>query len=86
MISGATSGIGKEVAKVYINKRYRVGIAGRRIKELEQIQATAPDLIEIQQIDVTQDSAITNLEDRIERLGVMELLLLSSCIGRQNKE
>ena len=46
IIIGATSGIGREVAKQLLLQGWRLGIAGRRLPALEALQSSAPDLIE----------------------------------------
>ncbi len=86
IIIGATSGIGKEVALKYMNDGCRVGVAGRRIEALKELQAMAPTKIEIQEIDVTQTNAADNLLQLIDKLGGMDLFFLSSGIGNQNPE
>lgn len=85
IIVGATSGIGLEVAKIYISKGYRIGLAGRRLNILEEVKNMAPEQIEIQQIDVTDTNAGEQLLLLIEKLGGMDLFLLSSGIGTQNR-
>jgi len=84
IIIGATSGIGLEVAKCYINAGWRVGIAGRREDLLKRLQETAPEQVVSQVIDVTKEDAPTNLSHLIESLGGMDVFLLSSGIGKQN--
>jgi NADP-dependent 3-hydroxy acid dehydrogenase YdfG len=37
IILGASSGIGKELAKLYIKENHKVVIAGRRIQLLEEL-------------------------------------------------
>ena len=53
VIIGATSGIGYEVAKIYRQLGWRVGVAGRRLELLEKFKEQAPGQIEIQELDVT---------------------------------
>ena len=36
IIIGATSGIGNEVARLYIKQGWRIGVAGRRLERLEE--------------------------------------------------
>ena len=84
IIVGATSGIGYEVAKEYVKRGWQVGVSGRRQEALEQFQATAPDQIRIQPLDVTQEDAADKLLALIGQLGGMDLFLLSSGIGSQN--
>lgn len=44
IIIGATSGIGREVAKQLLLQGWRLGIAGRRLPALEALQSSAPTL------------------------------------------
>jgi len=85
IIVGATSGIGLEVAKCYIKMGWRVGVAGRREEALKALQRTAPEQVVCQVIDVTQGEASVGLSCLIEKLGGMDLFLLSSGIGSQNR-
>lgn len=84
IIIGATSGIGREVAKRLLQEGWTIGVAGRRQQALEDFQRTAPEKIKIQSLDVTQDDAANKLNTLIAQLGGMELFLLSSGIGFQN--
>lgn len=84
IIIGATSGIGREVALIYIAKGWKVGIAGRRAAELESLRAEAPEQVSAQVLDVTQDDAPQKLQALIEQVGGMDVFLLSSGIGKQN--
>lgn len=85
VIIGATSGIGYEVAKIYCRLGWRVGVAGRRIERLEAFKEQAPEQIEIQQIDVTETEAVEKLYRLIDKLGGMDIFLLSTGIGSQNR-
>lgn len=85
IIIGATSGIGHEVAKIYRQMGWRVGVAGRCIERLETFRQEAPDQVEIQQLDVTQADAPQKLRLLIDKLGGMDLFLLSTGIGNQNR-
>lgn len=84
IIIGATSGIGEEIAKIYIAQGWQVGIAGRREEALTALAATAPAQVKTQVIDVTSADAPEQLKSLIEKLGGMDLFLLSSGIGSQN--
>lgn len=86
IIIGATSGIGKEVAKDLLLQGWQLGIAGRRENALETFRNIAPEQIVTQALNVTQEDAAEKLCSLIERLGGMDLFLLSSGIGFQNKE
>ena len=84
IIIGATSGIGREVALIYIAQGWKVGIAGRRSAELELLRTEAPSQVSAQVLDVTQEDAPLKLQSLIEQMGGMDVFLLSSGIGKQN--
>ena len=84
IIIGATSGLGREVALIYIAQGWRVGIAGRREAELEALRAAYPEQVSAQALDVTQEDAPEKLQALIEQVGGMDVFLLSSGIGKQN--
>ncbi|WP_308744606.1 SDR family NAD(P)-dependent oxidoreductase [uncultured Bacteroides sp.] len=84
IIIGATSGIGQEVAKCLLLEGWQIGIAGRRQSALETLQQVAPEQIEIQALDVTREDAAEKLNMLIDKVGGMDLFLLSSGIGFQN--
>lgn len=86
IIIGATSGIGYEIARLYQQKGWRIGIAGRRADKLKELAALAPSQTEYRTIDVTQPNAPAELFKLIEHVGGMDLFLLSSGIGSQNRE
>ena len=86
IIIGGTSGIGQEVAKCLLLEGWKIGVAGRRQSSLENLQRAAPDQIQIQALDVTQEDASEKLNLLIDKLGGMDLFLLSSGIGFQNMD
>lgn len=81
---GATSGIGKEVARLLAANGYEVGIAGRREERLVQMAQATPGIVAHRQIDVTNEDAPTELHKLIEELGGMDLYVHSSGIGWEN--
>ena len=84
IIIGATSGIGREVAKLYIAQGWQVGIAGRRAEELESLRKEAPEQVFSEVLDVTLEDAPCRLQSLIDKVGGMDIFLLSSGIGKQN--
>lgn len=84
IIIGATSGIGLEIAKMYIASGCIVGLAGRRIEILEKIRKLAPERIFIRQIDITVKGAENLLDELIDKCGGMDLYFHSSGIGYNN--
>lgn len=84
IVMGATSGIGKEVARLLAANGYEVGIAGRREERLVQMAQATPGIVAHRQIDVTKEDAPTELHKLIEELGGMDLYVHSSGIGWEN--
>lgn len=84
IIMGASSGIGLELAKLYIKAGHRVGLAARRQERLEELRALAPERVEVARIDLERADALELLDDLSERLGGLDLYIHSSGIGWQN--
>ena len=84
VVIGATSGIGKEVARLLWEKGWTVGIAGRRQLLLEQFAKDCGERIFTQALDVTDENAGKLMLELLERMGGADLIFLSSGIGSQN--
>ena len=84
IIMGATSGIGMEVAKLFIADGWTVGVAGRRGEPLTRLAALAPGRVFARQIDITGDDAAARLMELVEECGGMDVYLHSSGIGYNN--
>ncbi|MBP5479538.1 MAG: SDR family NAD(P)-dependent oxidoreductase, partial [Bacteroidaceae bacterium] len=61
IIVGATSGIGRAITDQLTQKGWQVGIAGRRIGVLQEIQSRNINILATQEIDVTTDNAVDGL-------------------------
>ena len=81
VIVGASSGIGLEVARLFIQRGWTVGVAARRVDLLQTIGAA-----DVEQIDVTSADAPEKLMQLVDRLGGMDLFFYASGIGKQNRE
>ena len=81
VIVGASSGIGLEVARLFIQRGWTVGVAARRLDLLQTIGAA-----DVEQIDVTSADAPDKLMLLVERMGGMDLFFYASGIGKQNRE
>lgn len=85
VIIGASSGMGLEVARLFLAQGCRLGVAARRGDRLEELKQEAPDRVVTAVIDVTTDDAPRQLRSLIEELGGMDLFFYASGIGKQNR-
>ncbi|MCG2774044.1 MAG: SDR family NAD(P)-dependent oxidoreductase [Desulfobacterales bacterium] len=82
IVIGATSGIGKELTKILSQNGYVVGIAGRRIHLLEELQSALSTHILLRQMDVSETSrAIEELKSLIAELGAVDLIVICAGTG-----
>ena len=86
IIIGASSGLGKEVAKLLIADGYTLGLAARRTQPLEDLKALAPERVMIHAIDVTSDDAPQALEHLSDMVGGIDLFIYTAGVGFQNME
>lgn len=82
IVIGASSGMGKEVAKLLAADGYIVGMAARRISLLERIQQEIPSQTYSAYIDVSKpEEAVEKLNELIIQMGGLDLLILASTGG-----
>lgn len=87
IIIGATSGIGKGLAKILADNNYKVGITGRRMELLNELKSQKPNSFYTRTFDVTDTKIVAgNLEALTTELGGLDLLIISSGIGDLNKK
>ncbi|MEO7924490.1 MAG: SDR family NAD(P)-dependent oxidoreductase [Chitinophagaceae bacterium] len=86
IIIGASSGIGKRLAERYAGAQQRVGISGRRLDLLQEIQQQFPQQVEYECFDVTGKDNILHLEALIAKLGGLDILVISAGTGEPSKE
>lgn len=79
IVIGASSGIGREVARLLMSEGWKVGVAARREAMLSDLGAAATA-----RIDVTADDATQRLQQLIADLGGMDIFFYASGIGHQN--
>jgi short-subunit dehydrogenase len=85
IIIGATSGIGLELAKLYINNGDMVGVTGRRNELLIKLQQEFPKQVFTESFDVRGNENIPHLESLINKLGGVDLLIYNSGFGDISK-
>ena len=85
VIFGATSGIGKELAKLLVADDYKVVITGRRQEKLEALQAENPEKYIIKKHDVTDiPSCEVVFKEIVDELKTIDLVVYSSGVGGPN--
>lgn len=87
VVIGASSGIGRETARLLANLGTygKIGITGRRGLMLEDTASVHPDMFEIAVFDATEEDAVTELEKLITILGHVELVVFCSGTGQINE-
>jgi short-subunit dehydrogenase len=87
IIIGATSGIGKGLAKILADNNYKVGITGRRTELLKEVKSQNPNAYFIRTFDITDTKIIVeNLNALTTELGGLDLLIISSGTGDLNEK
>lgn len=85
IIIGATSGIGKGLARILVDNGYKVGITGRRTQLLNELKLENPNSYFIKTFDVTNTKIVVEkLEELTTELGGLDLIVISSGIGDIN--
>ncbi len=87
IIIGATSGIGREVARLLVADGWTIGIVGRRADLLLSLQEECgKEHVQTAVADVTRADSVEAVNTLIERIGGMDLFLVSSGIGFRNTD
>jgi len=82
IVVGATSGIGRGLAKILVQHNYKVGITGRRQELLEEIKKENSENFVVRNFDISDYlKSILCLEELAEELGGLDLLIISSGTG-----
>ena len=85
IIIGASSGIGKELAKIFSLNGYEVGVAARKINLLEELKSELPTKTYISAIDIKDtNSAMQSLYKLIKDMREVDIIVISSGIGHIN--
>lgn len=86
IVIGATSGIGRELAKVLAENNYIVGLVGRRVELLHNLQKEISAKSYIKSFSVSSTEALTLLEDLIQEMNGVDLIIISAGCGFINPE
>lgn len=86
IIIGASSGIGKGLARLLTENDYKVGITGRRAELLDELKKTNTNSFLVKAFDATDTKAsVEKLEELTSELGGLDLLIFSSGTGDLNE-
>lgn len=87
IVIGATSGIGRGLAKVLSENGYRVCATGRRVELLETLGAELPNPSICRRMDVCNtDEAIRIFNDIVSEMGHIDLVVINAGVGWLNAE
>lgn len=87
IIVGATSGIGRELAKLLSSKGYELGLTGRRYELLCSLQNEILTKSYISCFDVSDtDLAMREIKELIQRMSGVDLIVISAGCGFLNPE
>lgn len=81
VVIGASSGIGRKVARDFAAAGWAVGIAARREQPLRELAEEYPDRIKYRSLDVTSVKALHQFDELVADLGGMDILLYASGTG-----
>lgn len=86
IIIGASSGMGREVARILLAEGWRVGVAARRTAPLRELEIANPKQVVSADIDVNDEEAPAKLLSLIERFGGIDLYFHAAGVGWQNPQ
>jgi short-subunit dehydrogenase len=85
IVIGATSGIGFELANLFIKEGDRIGITGRRCHLLDDLQKQFPTQVVTECFDVMGNDNIVHLKSLIKKLDGLDVLIYNSGYGEISK-
>lgn len=85
IVVGASSGIGRELVKIFAGRGYEVGAMARRLPLLEELRSELGGKLHLKEGDVMQTAgAMAALAALLEEMGGADLIVLCSGIGDIN--
>lgn len=85
VVVGASSGMGRELARILAAAGYAVTVMARRVHLLEELRGETNGAMFVQRIDVSDaDGARDALTHAIDKMGGLDLLVISAGAGELN--
>tara|TARA_R100001143_G_C3339831_1_gene123691 strand:+ start:295 stop:1032 length:738 start_codon:yes stop_codon:yes gene_type:complete len=85
LVTGATGGIGGEIAKALHAQGAHVGISGRNTDKLEALAKELGERVSVLTADLSSDEAVTELVKRAEeQMGQIDILVNNAGLTRDN--
>lgn len=87
IIIGASSGIGRALARRLAREGYELGLAARRLPLLVELQQEIGPAARVKQMDVSDpEQAMRLLAELIDQMGGVDLVIVNAGVGRVNPE
>lgn len=86
IVIGATSGIGRYLARHYASQGWKVGACGRRTHELEELAAEFPGQVTTCALDVTEPDCTERLQSLAASMGGVDTVVYSAGCGWNNPD
>ena len=87
IVIGASSGIGRELAKILAQNGYAVGVMARRLHLLDELHREIKSELHIREIDVADaEAAMGILASFIKEMGGIDLVVISAGTGDINND
>jgi short-subunit dehydrogenase len=86
IIVGASSGMGRKLAELYLENGDDVGITARRKELLDELKLRFDEQVECSCFDVTGTDNIPCLNSLVGKLGGLDIVIISAGTGEPSKE
>ncbi|UCF20230.1 MAG: SDR family NAD(P)-dependent oxidoreductase [Gemmatimonadota bacterium] len=82
IVIGSSSGIGWSLARVLAREGYDVGLAGRRVEQMEELRREIGGRAVVRRLDLTVPTeARQGLRELLEEMGDVDLIVVNSGVG-----
>ncbi|MDR1701481.1 MAG: SDR family NAD(P)-dependent oxidoreductase [Sporomusaceae bacterium] len=87
IILGASSGIGRQLAKIMAKDGSMLGLTARRIELLQSLKTEMPAETHLKYMDIANtDESINALNELIKEMGGVDLIIISAGVGHLNTD